>query len=247
MFMDDRTMAVYSLIADYVRSPSLSHLRADRSLAKIAREIVTRLDQKSAVWKKWEGPREDLLASALGCWVPGEDLLAFLNRLPGPQLTLTDLDQRMKHMIDVEYIGSLEPKLKLECLEIYQEEREAGTEMPAIIGRLAEYTSSQFNRLREERYAEERLRSEKARLERESRLLSYADCPWTQIKGSQFAYCRKNGRLFQLKPNSDKSWTMYRVSEVNDLAKGEMIGRYRSRGDASKVVAKAAFEPEPWR
>jgi hypothetical protein len=26
-----------------------------------------------------------------------------------------------------------------------------------------------------------------------------------------------------------------------------MIGRYRSRGDASKVVAKAAYEPEPWR
>jgi hypothetical protein len=40
---------------------------------------------------------------------------------------------------------------------------------------------------------------------------------------------------------------MYRVSEVNDQVKGEMIGRYRSRGDASKVVAKAAFELEPWR
>jgi len=26
-----------------------------------------------------------------------------------------------------------------------------------------------------------------------------------------------------------------------------MIGRYRSRGDASKVVAKAAYEPEPFR
>lgn len=118
MYMDDRTMAVFSLLADYVRSPSLTHLRAERSLAKIAREIVTRLDQKSAVWKKWEGPREVVLASALECWIPSEDLLAFLNGLPGPQLTLTDLDQRMKHMIDVEYIGSLEPKLKLECLQI---------------------------------------------------------------------------------------------------------------------------------
>ena len=34
---------------------------------------------------------------------------------------------------------------------------------------------------------------------------------------------------------------------VDDAANGEMIGRYRSRGDASKVVAKAAYEPEPWR
>jgi hypothetical protein len=49
MYIDDRTMAVFSLLADYVRSPSLTHLRAERSLAKIAREIATRLDQKSAV------------------------------------------------------------------------------------------------------------------------------------------------------------------------------------------------------
>ncbi|WP_313587677.1 hypothetical protein [Aquidulcibacter sp.] len=106
---------------------------------------------------------------------------------------------------------------------------------------------NQFQRLRKEEQEEERLLLEEARLERERRLLSYADCPWTQIKGSKFVYCRKNGRVFQLKPNTDKSWTMYRVQQVDDLTKGEMIGRYRSRSDASKVVAKAAFEPEPWR
>jgi hypothetical protein len=37
------------------------------------------------------------------------------------------------------------------------------------------------------------------------------------------------------------------VQAVDDAASGELIGRYRSRGDASKVVAKAAYEPEPWR
>jgi hypothetical protein len=247
MYMDDRTMAVYSLIANYVCSPSLSHLRAERSIAKISHEIVTRLDQKSAVWKKWEGPREELLATALECWIPKADLLAFFNSLPGPQLTMTDLEQRMKHMIEVDYIGTPEPKLELECLAIYRAEAEAGTEMPAIVGRLYDYTASQSQRIRDEKYEEERLRLDRARLEREGRLLSYADCPWTQIKGSKFIYCRKNGRVFQLKPNNDKSWTLYRVQEVDDLTKGEMIGRYRTRGDASKVVAKAAFEPEPWR
>ncbi len=50
MYMDDRTLAVFSLLADHVRSPLLSHLRADGSLANIAREIVTRLDPKSAVY-----------------------------------------------------------------------------------------------------------------------------------------------------------------------------------------------------
>jgi hypothetical protein len=150
-------------------------------------------------------------------------------------------------MIEVDYIGTPEPKLELECLAIYRAEAEAGTEMPAIIGRLYDYTASQSKRIRDEKYEEERLRLDRARLEREGRLLSYADCPWTQIKGSKFIYCRKNGRVFQLKPNNDKSWTLYRVQEVDDLTKGEMIGRYRTRGDASKVVAKAAFEPEPWR
>lgn len=223
MYMDDRTMAVYSLLADYLRSPSLTHLRADRSLAKIAFEIVTKVDQKSAVWKKWEGRREDLLAAAIECWIPNEDMLAFLNSLPGPQLTVTDLEQRMKYMIDLESVGTPEPKLELECLAIYRAESEAGTEMPAIIGRLVDFISSQFKRISDERDEEARLRKVDARLGRERRLLSYADCPWTQIKGSNFVYCRKNGRVFQLKPNSDNSWTLYRVQEVDDDTKGEMI------------------------
>jgi RNA polymerase-binding transcription factor DksA len=222
-------------------------MREERSLAKLALEIVTKLDQDSSVWKKWEGPRDKILGAAIECWIPKEDMLEFLNSLPGPALTVTDLEQRMKSMIEEEYLGDPEPKLEAECLAIYQAEKEAGTEMPAIIGRLADYTSAQFQRLRDERRAEEERRLDEARLERERRLLSYADCPWTQIKGSKFVYCRKNGRVFQLKPNSDKSLTLYRVQAVDDAAAGEMIGRYRSRGDASKVVAKAAYEPEPWR
>lgn len=247
MFMNQRTQVVYSLLAEYVRSPSLRHMREERSLAKLALEIVTKLDRDSSVWKKWEGPRDKILGAAIECWIPKADMLDFLNSLPGPALTMTDLEQRMKSMIEEEYLGDPEPKLEAECLSIYQAEKAAGTEMPAIIGRLSDYIGAQFQRLRDERRAEEERRLDEARLERERRLLSYADCPWTQIKGSKFVYCRKNGRVFQLKPNSDKSLTLYRVQAVDDAASGEMIGRYRSRGDASKVVAKAAYEPEPWR
>lgn len=247
MFINQRSSVVYSLLADYVRSPSLRHIREQRSLAKLALEIVTKLDQDSSIWKKWEGPRDKVLASAIDCWIPKDDMLAFLNGLPGPALTMTDLEQRMKAMIEEEYIGDPEPKLEAECLAIYQAEQEAGTEMAAIIGRLSDYVGAQWQRLRDEQRAEAERRSEEARLERERRLLSYADCPWTQIKGSKFFYCRKNGRVFQLKPNNDKSLTLYRVQEVDDAASGDMIGRYRSRGDASKVVAKAAYAPEAFR
>lgn len=79
----------------------------------------------------------------------------------------------------------------------------------------------------------------------ESRLLSYADCPWSQISGSQFFFCRKNGRVFQVERNGGMSRTMFRVSEVNDNLIVEMVGRYRSYGDTSEAVAKATFEPEP--
>jgi hypothetical protein len=245
MYMDQRTATVHSLLADYVRSPSLRHIREPRSLAKLALEIVTKLDHDSAVWRKWQGTRDAVLSSALDCWIPNGDMLEFLNSLPGPPLTMTDLEQRMRDLIEVEYVSSPEPALQAECLDIYRDEKTAGTEMPAIIGRLSEYVGSQWQRLQDERRLAEANRREAARIAREKRLLSYGDCPWTQIKGSRFLYCRKNGRVFQLQPNSDKSWNMYRVAAVDDNESGEMIGRYRSRADANKVVAKAAYEPEP--
>lgn len=51
MFMNQRTSVVCSLLADYVRSPSLRHMQKERSLAKLALEIVTKLDQVS-IWKR---------------------------------------------------------------------------------------------------------------------------------------------------------------------------------------------------
>lgn len=244
--MDRRHSIILPLLSEYVSSPSLRHLRDQRALAKLSFEITAALDRDGAVWRKWEGPRDIVLSSALDCWIPKTDLLAFLNSLPGPHLTMTDLEQRMRHLIEVEYIASPEPKLKDECLEIYQAEIAAGTEMPAIVGRISDYVGDQWQRLWEEQRAEKAQRLEGARQKREQRLLSYADCPWTQIRGSKFFYCRKNGRVFQLKPNNDKSWNMYRVPSVDDTAQGVMIGRYRSRADANTVLAKAAFEADLW-
>jgi hypothetical protein len=245
MYMDQRTSTVHRILSDYVRSPSLRHIRDPRSLAKLCEEIVTTLDQRASVWRKWHGERDTVLSSALDCWIPNDDLLEFLNSLPGQPLTSTDLEQRMRHLIEVEYISSPEPELRAECLEIYEAEKAAGTEMPAIIGKLSDYVGSQWQRLRDERRRADEKRLEEARLAREARLLSYADCPWTQIKGSKFFYCRKNGRVFQLKPNSDKTWNLYQVSTVDDNEAGAMIGRYRSRADASKVVVKAAYSHTP--
>src|SRR5262245_20223635 len=96
MSEDERVWAVKSLLFDYVKSPSLRHIRDPHSVVKLAREIVRSLDRSNSIWKKWDEQRELLAKSAVGCWVPVEDLRAFLNRMPGPPLTTTDVAQRIR-------------------------------------------------------------------------------------------------------------------------------------------------------
>ena len=84
--MSEDDWAVRDLLIDYLKSPSLRHIRDPYPLGKLAREIVRRLDRGNSVWKKWDTQREALLKSAVACWVPVADLRAFLNAMPGPQL-----------------------------------------------------------------------------------------------------------------------------------------------------------------
>src|ERR1022692_4868899 len=93
---NDHLYAVAAKLADYVKSPSLLHIRDPHSLHKLAKEIVQAVDRASSIWEKWEGPREELAKAAAHCWIPTEDLQAFLNRLPGPVLTHTDVVQRLR-------------------------------------------------------------------------------------------------------------------------------------------------------
>ena len=51
---NDRLYAVSSRLVDYVRSPSLRHIRDPRNLHKLAREIVESLDRASSIWQKWD-------------------------------------------------------------------------------------------------------------------------------------------------------------------------------------------------
>jgi hypothetical protein len=39
-------------------------------------------------------------------------------------------------------------------------------------------------------------------------------------------------------------WNLYRVAAVDD-ERGSLIGKYQRRGDAGKVVAQMAYQPEP--
>jgi hypothetical protein len=242
---DERIWAVRQLLFDYVKSPSLRHIRDPHSVTKLAQEIVQRIDRGNAIWKKWDGQRERVLKSALGCWVPPEDMRDFLNRMPGPQLTATDVGQRLKTLEEEEGIYADEEH-QVSCLALYAKEKAEGTELPHR--RPRDHIDREEERMRVGRERQYQQRREEERLAAEARLLSGADCTWTQIRGSLHWYCRKNGRTYRLSPGKDnKMWTLFRVNAVLDDEKGDVLGNYQRRGDATKVVAEAAYRPEARR
>lgn len=241
---DERIWAVKYHLIDYVKSPSLRHIRDPHSLHKLAQEIVRQLDRSNSIWKKWDGQREVLLKSALNCWIPIEDLRDFLNQMPGPPLTTTDVAQRLRAFEDEDHYSYPNEKLQPGCLTLYEKEKSEGTELPAVIGLLRDHVEREEERLRveqQERYQKSR---EEDRITREQRLLSGADCKWTQFQKSPHWYCRANGRTYRLSPTEDKKWNLYRVNSVSNDEKGVLVGKYQGRGDATKVVADVAYKPE---
>ena len=240
---NERYYAVVSMLAEYVRSPSLRHIRDPHSLQKVAKEIVKAIDRAGSVWAKWDGPREQIARAAAPCWIPINDLLAFLNRLPGPALTRTDVAQRLRAFYEEPYEHYPNEDLKDGCLVLYEAEKAQGTEMPAIIGALQEFIELEEDRLsreREEAYRH-RQQEEKARLQQ--RFMAGADCGWIQIGKPEEFYCRRNGRAYRVVRGKDKRWNLFRIASVED--EGGLLGTYQGRREASKALEKLAYEPEP--
>lgn len=245
MTEDERVWAIKELLFDYVKSPSLRHIRDPHSIVRLAQDIVRRIDRGNSIWRKWDGQREVLLKSAIGCWIPVEDMRDFLNGMPGPRLTTTDVAQRLRAFEEEEYYAYPKEELQPGCLAIYETEKAAGTELPATIGLLRDHVEREEERMRieqEERYQRWR---EEDRISRERRLLSGADCKWTQLQKSPNWYCRSNGRTYRLSPTKDKMWHLYRVSSTSDDEEGALMGKYQRRGDATKALAAIAYQPEP--
>lgn len=240
---DDRHHAVRALLFDYVRSPSLRHVRDPHSLGKLAKDIMRAVDRESSYWKKWEGQREALLKASSECWVPADDLRDFLNEMPGPKLTSTDVAQRLRAVWEEPYTSYPNENLREGCLALYQREKEQGTELPAIIGALQEFVEAEEDRLQQERTAAWRKHQEEERVALEERFLSGADSKWTPVNKSRDLFRRINGRAYRLAQTNDKRWALYRINDVSD--DGKIVGEYQHRGDTNKALAKIAYLPEP--
>lgn len=242
MIANQRIYEVRRLIFEYVKSPSLRHLRDPASVNGLSERIIAAIDREPSIWQKWEGLREILARGAASCWVPVEDLQASLNDLPGPRLTLTDVAQRLRAIQEEPFETYPNEALREGCLALYAREKAEGTEMAAIVGALQEFVEFETERLRKEREEAWRRRQEEERLALERRFLSGADCKWTPIQKSRDFYARKNGRTYRLSQDQDKRWELSRIKDLGDA--GYIIGTYSSRTDANKVLAKVAYEPE---
>lgn len=249
-----RTRIIYSrsddgrhLVSDYLRSPSLRHLRDPHSIQTVSRSILKEIVRHNPIWGKWTKERETVGRTAAYCWIPVADLRDYLNDLPGPALTQTDVIERLRAFNEEDYEPTPDDDQKTACLEIYQRERQEGTEMPAIVGaiqRFVEEDKEQQRLAHQERY---RLAQEEQRKAAEDRLLYGADCKWTPYGSSTKLYCRANGRTYRLEKQPDRKWELCRLSSIDEL-KGEYIGSYSGRGDATKVVSDMAYKAEPrWR
>jgi hypothetical protein len=167
--------------------------------------------------------------------------------MAGPKLTLTDVVQRLMAFNEEAYEPYPDEEQKDTCLEIYNRERSAGTDMPAIVGAIQRFVEEDREARRRARQEVYRAQVETDRLAAEERLLSGADCKWTALGKSKTFHCRMNGRVFRLEPQPDKKFHLFRVKSVEDQ-NGELIGRYAGRTEATKVVGEMAYNPESrWR
>ena len=240
---DQRLNEIRRLLHSYVKSPSLRHIREPHFIGKLAQEILRAVDRKPGPWQKWEDAREAILMAAASTWIPTEDLCVYLNGLPGPKLTTTDVAQRLRAMHEEPHNSYPDTELQESCLRIYNRERELGTEMIAIIGELQEFVEAEKGRIDIER--ETRWR-EAQKIERENmrqRLLSGIDCKWTAFDQSNVVFCRVNGRLYRLCQGKDKRWSLSRVKTVEDTD-ADLLGVYAGRREATKVIQAIAFQPE---
>ncbi len=239
----DRIRAVTSRIFDYVKSPSLRHIRDPHSIHRLAEELLKAVDRAGSIWGKWEGPREEIAKSAAHCWIPVEDLRAYLNQLPGPPLTKTDVVQRLRAVWEEPYSQIPNDDLQASCLALYEAEKVQGTEMPAIIGALQEHIEAEEDRLSREREEGWRRHQEEERLRKQQLFEAGADSAWIQIDGTERFHCRRNGRTYHAVRGKDKRWSLFRVAAPGDA--GAMLGTYQGRRYANKALETIAYAPEP--
>lgn len=242
MFDCQRHAEVGRLLLRHFGSRSLRHIRDPRQVDRLVEEIVAAVDRTSPLWGKWDAVRGEILRASAKTWIPIDDLVVFLNGLPGPGLTRTDVTQRLRAFQEEPY-ADLYPdeRVKDACLAVYALELQAGTEWPAIVGALQEFADQEERRIDRERQENWKAVQAADRLTLQRRFLSGADCKWTPLEGSNALFMRRNGRAFRLTFTKERRWQLALIDEATDP--GDLLGIYATRTAANKVIDKIAYGP----
>jgi len=192
---DKRKDVVAALLDGRARSPYVSS-------ESLAREILEALDQR-ALETKWEQPREKLLEDASNCWIPHQDLVAELNKLPGLPITDGDISalvienkKTWRERIGVPEYKEGDPDDQADCLRVYKREKRAGTAFMAILTLInEEVVSPSRHRYWQEKHEEIKREHAKAL---DKRLRSGVDFYPTCFDKTQSKYGRLDGALYRL-------------------------------------------------
>lgn len=237
--LEDQAGIVRRLLSEYVRSPSLRHIRDSYALARLASEIVGKLNRGSSAWLKWSASREEVVKAAAPCWLPVQSLADHLNAMPGPRLTVTDVAQRIRSLQEQDKAEYPNENVREICEALFLREQAEGTEIPAIIGAAREVIEREEERIRTEWQTRYKAEQEAKRSALEDRFRSGADCKWTPLAGSKELVCRINGRAYRLQPSSGGQVELYRIDVPDEP--GIFVGRYRHRRDASKALETVSY------
>lgn len=234
----ERTQRVAELI---LRSFTAGYLAHSRGVQNLAQEILKDFNGAGALWAKWSADRMQLLDLAKTCWIPVDGLQKALNALPGPPLTTTDVEQRMKVLLDDRFVDQPRADLREGCREIYRAEVQQGTELRAIISAIDDYLGEVCSlECREEHERQEREREAK-RMEQEMKLLSGVDCGWTRLGSSDDWFRRDVGRLFRLRKVRDATWELSEMQVIDRLEDCRVIGTYKGRRQAREAIEDIVF------
>ena len=70
---DNRDYRICTLVSEYVRSPSLRHLRDLHPLHRLAGDIVKEVASPNPIWTKWSRDCETVARPAACCSIPPEE------------------------------------------------------------------------------------------------------------------------------------------------------------------------------
>ena len=119
-----------------------------------------------------------------------------------------------------------------------------GTEMAAILGRIRQYVDEEEIRRFREEMAQHQREADEKRQALIAKFLAGEDSKWVQPSASEDVFCRVNGRAYHLSPKEGITRKLERISTIDD-PNPRLIGRYKTRAEATKVIQEIAYKPEP--